>query len=508
MSPNGNDREKYRSKNGRRRFLRSIGAVTGLSFVGGTRATATSVEKRTPNPYPKTGSGPSFESDAYFRHISELPTVKQQLKAYEETREVGHLLTHHLRKELAENSGQSINLTVSTCGERSEMYSNGQFGRLLHGWRPTDAEVAELEKFGDVIFAPDVVSTKVGLSNVAVDDIPKIAALDFVLEIGHDSALQLSDSETNDVSTQSTPSADDLKTSSHNSFDTETYDLTTYTQVGVIGTGYPSSTSWSKNWAEYIGIDTNKAKDFVENDWRNGLKHGTDCADTVAYMLKEGDPESNLMVPLKVYDTSNYEVVTSAFRSAIDYATKNDIPICSTSVETAANEGTCPSTLCEELDSYCSAGYMITCATGNDSKESEVCHPATSYFTIGVGGYSGSCSGGYSRDSNSNYGSILYYDDNFNTTYCSWCYNAAGEYSFQPDVYGCYSFNTDAGNNIAGTSFAAPVVAAGGAVHHSAYGSTDYATHRSKYHGMNNHTVCPSESSKSGDVLHVPDLTP
>lgn len=507
MSPNnsGNDSSM---RTGRRRFLHGVGVVASLSAVGASSAVASPAEKRTPDPYPKTGSGPSFESDAYFRHISELPSVKRQLRAYEKTGEIGHLLTRDLQRKLAESTSQTLDLTVSTCGERVEMYSKGQFGRLLHGWRPTDAEVGELRKYGDVVFVPDVVSTKVGLSDVAVEDIPKIAALDFVLEIGHDPVLQFPDDETNGISTQSsTPTADDLKTSSHNSFDSETYDLTTYTQVGVIGTGYPSSTSWSKNWAEYIGIDTNKAKDFVESDWRNGLKHGTDCTDTVAYMLKEGDPESNLMVPLKVYDTSNYEVVTSAFRSAIDYATKNDIPICSTSVETAANEGTCPSTLCEELDSYCSAGYMITCATGNDDLETEVCHPATSYFTIGVGGYNGSCTGGYSCDANSNYGTILYYDDNFNTTYCSWCYNAAGQQSFQPDVYACYSFNTDAGNNIAGTSFAAPVVAAGGAVHHSVHGATSYSTHRSKYHGMNNHTVCPSGSSESGDVLHVPDLT-
>ncbi|MFC7080871.1 S8/S53 family peptidase [Halorussus caseinilyticus] len=508
MSPRENDETEYSSETGRRRFLQGVGVVTATSFVGASSALAAPSRKRTPNPYPKTGSGPSFESDAYFRHISELPSVKRQLESYEKSGKVGHLMTHDLRQKLSDSASGTVDLTVSTCGERSEMYSKGQYERPLHGWRPTETEVKELKKYGDVVFVPDVVSTKVGLSNVAVGDIPKIAALDFVLEIGHDPALEVPDGETNDISTQaSNPTADDLKTSSHNSFDSEVYDLTTYTQVGVIGTGYPSTTSWSKNWAESIGIDTNKAKDFVDSDWRTGDSHGTDCADTVAYMLKEGDPESNLIVPLKVWDDSDNKVVTSAFRNAIDYATKNDIPICSTSVETAANEGTCPSTLCEELDSYCSAGYMITCATGNDDKEYEVCHPATSYFTIGVGGYNGSCSGGYSCDPASNYGSILYYDDNFNTTYCSWCYNAAGQRSFQPDVYACYSFDTDAGNNIAGTSFAAPVVAAGGAVHHSVHGSTGYGTHRSKYHGMNNHTVCPSESSNSGDVLHVPDLT-
>lgn len=435
-----------------------------------------------------------------------MPAIKRQLDAYERTGEPGHLLTADLARKLEDVSGGTVGITVSTCGERAEITSRGQFGRQLHGWRPTADEVAELKKYGDVINVPEVISTKVALSNVAVDALSKIAALDFVLEIGHNPTINVRTGTEDGVSTEATPTADDLNTSSYSDFDSVVYDITTLTQVGVIGTGYPDRTDWSKTWAESIGIDTNKAKDFVGSDWRTGLEHGTNCADTVAYMVNDGDPESNFIVSLKVWDDDNNEVVTSAFANAIEYALTNDIPICSTSIETHANEGTCPSTLCDELESYCSAGYMITCATGNDSLETEVCHPATSYYTIGVGGYNGSCSGGYSRDGASNYGDILYHDRNFNTTYCSWCYNAAGEWGFKPDVYSCYQFNTDAGNTIAGTSFAAPVVAAGGAVHHSIYGSTSYSTHRSKYHGMDNHLVCPSDSSELGDVLHVPDL--
>lgn len=513
MPPRKRRDERSRTATNRRRYLRGLGAAFALGATSG-EALAKPDEKQTPKPYGAKGpQGPTFESDAYFTHISELPSVKEQLGEYEKTGEPHHLQTADLMRQLDGASGRTIDITVSTCGERSEIRSRGQFGRLLHGWRPAEEEVAELAKYGDVIFAPEVVSTKVGLANVPVDDLSKIAALDFVLEIGYDAKVKPQSQDLNasstGVETSSTdyPTADDLKTWEHYSFDSETFDLTSFTQVGVFGSGYTSETDWGKRWAADIGIDTGKAKDFVNNDWRDGGKHGTTVTDTATYMLKDGDLHSDLMVPLKVYDPSNDDIYASDWRAALDYAVTNDIPIGSSSVETHHNVSTCPSTLCAELESYANAGYMTTCATGNDALETEVCHPASSYYNIAVGGYHGSCSGGYSRAGDSNHGQILYYDSNFNTTYCSWCKAAAGDWAFRPDVYGSYKFYTDDGTRIGGTSFAAPAVAAGGAVHHSVHGDTDYTTHRSKYTGMDYYDVCPSEASELGNVLHVSDLT-
>lgn len=500
----------------RRRYIKGIGAFTSLSFVGVGSASANPSEKQIPKPYKKHGQqGASVKSSVYLKHVSELQSLRKRLKAYESTDNSNHIFTTDLKRQLRSSPTENIDITVSTCGERSEIISRGQYGRPLHGWQPKEREIERLKTFGDVEFIPEIISTKIGLSDVAVDALEKIASLDFVLEIGFDPELQLPDGANSDVSSSgSTPSADDLKTANHSDFESVSYTISTLNQVAIIGTGYNGDTDWRKNWAksigdanvEWNGIDTSKAKDFINSNWKKGHPHGTNCADTVAYMLKEKDPHSDFIVPLKVYDPDTGNANASATRQAIEYALTNDIPVSSMSVETTNDVGYCTSTLCEELQSYTSAGYAVACATGNDSKESEVCHPATSYYTIGVGGYSGSCSGGYSRANESNYANVLYDDTDSSYEYCSWCHDASGTSGFQPNVYSCYSFKTDDGVTKSGTSFAAPVVAAGSSLHYAEHGNISYDKHLSKYNNMNNKTVCPDSASKLGNVLYVPYL--
>lgn len=56
------------------------------------------------------------------------------------------------------------------------------------------------------------------------------------------------------------------------------------------------------------------------------------------------------------------------------------------------------------------------------------------------------------------------------------------------------------------TSFAAPQVAAAAGIQYAVHGSIDYSKKVSTYNDMSDKTVCPSESSQLGDVLHVPDV--
>lgn len=504
-------RKENRSHN-RRTVLKSIVAAgTVGGFTVGT-ARGQPADKRLPSTYDRHGTaGDSFEDPAYFRHLADLPVTRQLLDRYERSGDVSQILTPELQRRLRETDRERVDVTVSTTGRPTTLTTDGPFERTLYGWEPTPGELSRLREFGSIRFAPDIASTKVGLSGVDTDDITPLADLPFVLEVGYDPEVR---APTNSVTTASETTADDLRSSSHSDFDSVSHTLDSGLKIGCFNLGYAygdggDTTDWSKNWAESQGIDTGLAKDFTGNGtWKEyDHDHGTNVMDTTAYMLEGRTSSSSHHVPLRVYDINDSDIKASEWRNAIEYALKKDIPASVTSLETAANEGYCPSTLCEELDSYTSAGYAMTVATGNDNKESEVCHPATSYHAISVGGYNGSCSGGYSCDGASNYGTIDYYYDPRDIPYCKYCYNSYGDNKFQPDVYSCYEFQTDAGNVIAGTSFASPVVGAGTAIHASANGAISYYDHLLKYHDMNNYVVCPSGSSEEGDVLNVPDLT-
>lgn len=494
----------------RRTVLQTVGAFGTIGTVGSRIVSGQPTEKETPDSYDQHGTqGNSFSDPAYFRHISDLGSANRRINQYERSGNWELLLTHSLRKKISESNEDQINITVTTTGQRSKFSTNGPFERTLYGWTPAPGEIKRLSQFGEVIQIPDVASTKVGISNVAIDDLSKLADLPFVLEIGHDPEIQPANTSLTTTSS-SQYHIDDLKTSSHSEFDTVSQSVTSDIRIGYFHMGYEygdggQTTPYTKNWAEKQGIDKNLAKSFMSDcSWKDGRPHGMMVADTTAYMLSRLIEGGSTHVPLKVDDYSQ-TVTASVWRDALDYALKNDIPVGVTSHETAENEPYCTSTLCEELDSYTSAGYAMTVATGNDSSSTEVCHPATSYHAISVGGYSDQCSGGYERDSNSNYAEIEYYNDTYDTPYCSWCHNDWGDYKFQPDVYSSYSFETD-GDNISGTSVSSPVVASGTAVHAAAYGPTDYYDHIRKYHNMSNQAVCPSGASKKGGVLHAPDL--
>lgn len=503
------DKLNYR----RRGVLKSAGALGAVGVLGSRVAQGQPTDKQLPNTYSQHGTdGDSFRDPAYFRHIADLSAARRLVRQYERSGKRSALLTPHLREQLEKSNQERVDITVTTTGRRARYTSNGSFGRTLHGWQPAPGEVEQLRSYGTVRYVPEVASTKVGLSSVQVDDVAEIADLGFVLEIGHDPEVRLRETNSQLSTTATPPSADDLRSSSHSDFDGVSHSLDSGLKIGCFNLGYAygdggHATEWSKNWAESQGIDTGLAKDFTgAGSWKSSdATHGTNVMDATAFMLDGKTTSSSHHVPLRVYDTSE-DIKASEWRNAIEYAVKNDIPASVTALETAANEPYCTSTLCEELDSYTSAGYAMTVATGNDDESSEVCHPATSYHAIGVGGYFGSCSGGYSYDQNSNYGSIDYYADNYDTAYCKWCHTDWGDYGFQPNVYSAYEYDTDASVTIAGTSYASPIVGAGTAIHASANGPISYYDHVRKYHEMSNYTVCPSESSQQGDVLNVPNL--
>lgn len=505
--------EESSHNTGRRAVLGTIGSIGTVGLVG-KRARATPASKETPETYARHGTlGETFEDPVNFRHLADTTAAQRRWDRYERTGDRGEILTPHLQNFLSDGSGE-VDITVTTTGRRSTVRSNGPFSRTINGWEPTPAEVKQLAEYGDIRFVPSVISTKVGLANVAIEDLSELAELPFVLELGYDPKVRQAGNASVTTSSVSVPTIDDLKTSSHCDFDSVFSSLNSDIRIGYFSGGYPyedggSTTSFSKNWAESQGIDTGLCKDFTSSGgWQDADNHAANVLDTTAYML-DGKTDGDHHVVLRTYDG---DVSASEWRNAIEYAVTNDIPASVTALETAANEPYCTSTLCEELDSYSSAGYVMTAATGNDDKTDEVLHPATSYHCIGVGGYLGSCSGGYEEwsdpdyDFGSNYGYIDYYSNNFGTAYCTWCYEDDGGYGFKGNVYSAYSFTTDAGNEISGTSFASPVAGAGAALNASAKGSMSYDNRVDLYDSMSDVSVCPDEASRNGDVLNAPEL--
>ncbi len=152
-------------------------------------------------------------------------------------------------------------------------------------------------------------------------------------------------------------------------------------------------------------------------------------------------------------------------------------------------------------------------ASGNDKDDVDdaVDDPAQSYHTVGVGGYSGGCSGGKEHSlgsyDGSQYGTIAYHSSGL--TYCSWCYDGGRDSKFTPDVYSAYMFHANSDKEeqpLGGTSFAAPVVGAGTAIDASANSGDAYSARLDKYHYMNQYTICPSDTAELGGVLYAPDL--
>lgn len=491
----------------------------------GTRvARAQPTEKTLPDTYNKRGTqGNSYHDPAFFRHLADLPAAGQRIKQYERTGKPEALLTPDIRKKLDEATGDTIDIQIQTTGRRSQVQSTGQFNRTIHGWTARGDEVQKLAEFGDVNQTPKVASTNVGMSDVKIEDISTIAELPFVLEIGSNPRIKIRNSgntkrqNTHSLSplygpatTSTAPAAEDLKADSHSAFDSVFDSLEV--KVGCLVNGYDTisaETYYDTNWGEIVGLDKSLAKDFTgAGDWKASVHHGTDVINTAAFMLDAFDSNNSHIVPLRVYDGDTY-TDASDFANAIDYMITHDIPAGVCSLVITSNVSYCPSSVCAELDSYVDAGYALAVASGTQNIVGEVDDPAGSYHTIGVGSYADPCSGGYDYRNNTQYAYVDYYDSSYDATYCSWCREDAGSSKFCPDVYACGEFwpTTDKDNTrLNGTSFSAPIVAAGTTLHASVNGPTDYSTHLDKYHNMSNHIICQDSPSKLGQVLHVPDL--
>jgi hypothetical protein len=504
--------------------MKTIGGFGTLSIVGGRNVQGQPEQKERPNTYDKRGTqGTSFEDPAYFRHVADLPSARGRLRRYERTGETASLLTPHLHQKIQTMGLETVDIQVQTTGRRNRIVSNGPYGRQLFGWQPTPNETKRLGEFGTVRETPNVASTNVGVSDVSTDDLAEIADLPFVLEIGADptvsgrnSTHSLKQSEaTSSVSTTSStlPWVGDIEGSAHSAFDSVSHSLDSDLRVGFFIGKYDKTGGASRydtNWGKKVGINSDLAKDFTDSGgWQGGENsHSTDVLNTTARFLTNYNPTGDPLVPLRVWEEGTENIRASNFSNAIDYALTNDIAVSVTAVLITDNVSYCPSTVCSELESYTDAGYAMVVASGNQGDEKDgVDDPSQSYHTIGVGGYSGSCSGGKEHETSSQYDEVMYHDSGL--TYCSWCYDGGRTSKFTPDVHSCYSFYPTSNKDnelLYGTSFSAPVVAAGTAVHASANGAVYYSDHLQKYHQMNNHNVCPSSPSQLGQVLHMPDI--
>lgn len=484
----------------RRSVLRTITALGGAGVFGVGRGRGATT-KEFPNTYEETGTiGDSFTDPVAFRHITDLPETVARVEEYEETGDERRLMTTHLLERIEETSADTIDVTVSTTGERRQIES-ARWGRELNGWTPRSSEVDELAEFGEPLYVPDIACTKIGLADVPIDWLSDLADLSYVFEIGFDPIIDFWEFPT----LNQEPTAETVRTD-HTEFDEVGTTLPEGLRVGCFHNGYDDTiTDYSQPWAATQGIDTTLSKDFTGNgSWQSpGNAHGTNVIDTTAFDL-QGKVTSDHYVSLRVLDLSK-SLRASEWNRAIEYALRTDIPVTVSSLA-LSRTGYCPSTLCEALESYNACGYAMTAASGNFGYESRVAHPATSYHAISVGGYGDQCTGGFNRSTYSNYGEIDYWDSNRSVPYCKWCHDGTRDVQFQPDVYACYEFLTDAGNKLAGTSFASPTVGAGAAVRSAANGYEPYATQLSRYHGMSNKAICPGQAAGLGDVLHVPDL--
>lgn len=503
---------------GRRQFLEWASAVGLASVAPGTIAEiadAKAERAQTPQPYDETGAmGPDPSDEVYYTHVTEKAGHKRRIERFENRSDPKELFHPHLREFLVEDSSrETLNVAVNTLGERNTVTSRGSYQRKLHGYRPTADEVERLEQFGDVVHVPEVISTKVSMRNVSRDDLDRIAALDFVVGVNKDP---------DDVSPDGA-SADNLLSTDYYWFSSaqSCYSMSTAVSIGILDDGYEGSgtSTYTKSYAETIGIDTSMANDFTEDgDWSNVtytdddgnlVYHGDDVADSAAYMLKDGDTHSDLFVPLKVAsDEQSYWA--SNTREAIEYAATNGIDVINMSYS-GSPQSTCPSTYCEELDSYTGSGYYPFATTGNGGKESSVGFPGGEWLTIGVGGFDADCSDSddYKRDPSSNYGDV-YFEEPYSdgNTYCSWCSSKTSDaYQHSPHVYGCYETYTD-GGTLYGTSFAAPQAAAAGVVLR-AEAVLDYQDCQSRFKNMDYYTICDDESSdpaKLGQLLDAYDM--
>lgn len=506
----------------RRRVVGSLLGVGSLTVLGSRSARAQPTEKGRPNRYGESGTrGSSFRDPAYLNHLLDMGSARERVRTYERTGRTEALITPALQRAAASTDDGTVDVTVQTTGRHARVRTSGQFGRRLFGWQPTPAEVRRLGEYGDVGATMSVASTTVAVSNVAVEDLSELVDLPFVLEVGHDPEIAGVNGATREtsatVTTSSTPTADDLRTSAHSDFESVSQSLDV--KVGGFIGGYEpdgAETAYSENWAQKIGIDSGLAEDFTgSGSWKLPdsyayADHGTNVLNTVAYMLKPFTQRSDHFVPLRVWDSEAEDtrfVQASDFSNAVDYALRNDIAAGVCSLVINSNVSYCPSAVCAELESYATAGYTMAVASGSQDDPTSVDGPASSYFTVSVGAYNDKSNDGYSRYEDSQSCNVSYYSDAANRAYCTWCHDYWGDSKFCPDVYSCGDFySPNDMNKLKATSMAAPVVAAAGALDVSANPADSHYNRLSRYHDMNTHPVYPNDKSKLGDVLYTPTL--
>lgn len=492
----------------RRSVVGSLAGFGALSIVGTRAVRAQPTEKDRPDRYGRQGAqGNSLEAPTYFQHLLDTAGGRAGVQRYEQTGATEALVTPALGREVKQGR-ETVDLQIQTTGRRSPIRSRGPLRRELNGWRPTAAEVKRLGEYGEVGRTPKVASTKIPVAGVAVDDLSEIADLPFVLQLNHDPEIEgvRNPQMTSEIKTSSTPTADDVRSSDHANFDAVS--ASTDVKLGGFIGGYTNGGPevYSQNWAETVGIDTELAKNYSnDDDWRGDtvsiyVSHGTKVLNTAAYFLRPFTSISNPVVPLRVYNGEG-DVRASAFGAAVDYAITNDISASVCSLIITNNVGACTSAVCAELESYAAAGYTMAVACGSENKAGSVDDPASSYFTVGVGAYGRNKHDGFSR-----------YDDSQSATvdlrFCPWCADFGGYDHFCPSVYGPGEFTPtySTGGSLTATSMAAPVVAAGSAVDMSTHPGDTYTTRLQRYHGMNEYPIYDESISKLGDALWAPDV--
>jgi len=135
-----------------------------------------------PEPYDETGSTSGDEtSEVYHTHPLETDWIKSHITEYNETRDPTLLYTSHLTETLEANPDRDqFGLGVMTLGERVQVPADQ---REIHGFRPTECEVETLQQAGQIGYVPEFASTKVTLRDVTREDIPRVAALPFVIRV-------------------------------------------------------------------------------------------------------------------------------------------------------------------------------------------------------------------------------------------------------------------------------------------------------------------------------------
>jgi len=331
--------------------------------------------------------------------------------------------------------------------------------------------------------------------------------LPFVLEVNYDPVIE----------DESHHECNELRDESHMQFEPVEgdYSIPSWVRMGIIDRGYNTSVNgeWKKNYAQEIGIDESLADSFASN-WEDTYNyHGNKVADTAGYFLGEGNGHSNLFVPLRYDARDDEESRTDQTRAAIEFAEKNGIQVLNMSFKIRNESDACPSVLCDLLKSYTESGYIPVASSGNNGRTQEVSHPGTGHYTITAGGMHGTCSGGFERHTSSNYGTIQFRDTTNYSFYCSTCYSDGGYSDFAPQVYGCYSFETDGVDyygdpkTLIGTSFAAPQVAVGALIM-QANGLYDYEEARSIFESMDQYEICEGDNgdpypARRGQLLDI-----